>query len=415
MEAKVISFSDHSTAEAVLTRMNTDALAVGTPIRDGMEIPAQDEWSVAKQKSTSIEELMKPIRPFLNDQRVMELVINRPGELCIETAKGWLLVDCPEMNFDRCISLAGAIATCTEQVINEKNPLLSATLPTDERVQIVIPPTVEAGLVSYTFRKPSKQVRTIADFENDGLFKLESATANRKAAVGPFAPIEDCGVKLLVDSPDEVVEHADLLEWYEIELLKLLWSGKIADFLRGVVRHKRNVAVAGATGSGKTTFMKGVMQECSPTERLISIEDAREIFLPRHPNKVHLLYSKGGQGVATVTASKLLVSCLRMKPDRILLAEIREGECYDFLRVAASGHPGSITSLHAGTCLEAFEQMGLMIRQSEAGAGLAHAETQRLLRMLLDVIVQFKKDGGRRRVAEIYYRPLLKQMTIKPA
>jgi type IV secretion system protein VirB11 len=151
------------------------------------------------------------------------------------------------------------------------------------------------------------------------------------------------------------------------------------------------------------------VQECSPAERLVTIEDAREIFLPNHPNRVHLLYSKNGQGVAQVTAQMLLVSCLRMKPDRILLAEVREGECYDFLRTAASGHPGSITSLHAGTCAEAFEQMGLMIRQSVAGAGLSHSETQRLLRLLVDVVVQYKKDHRGRRVSEIYYRPLRKK------
>lgn len=358
--------------------------------------------------ASSVEQLMKPLRPYLDDPRVMELCINRPGELFLETSEGWIVTQCASMDYAACVSLAGAIATATEQSVSEHRPLLSATLETQERVQIVLPPSVEKGLCSYTFRKPSKQIWTLADFSKQGLFGTASDVVRTKTLT--TAPLLVPGaVKLWTDTPEEVYEHQDLLEPFEISLLQMLWSGRYAEFMKSAVLHRRNLAVAGATGSGKTTFMKGIMQECPRSERLITIEDAREIFLPNHPNKVHLLYSKGGQGVSSVDATKLLVSCLRMKPDRILLAEIREGECYDFLRVAASGHPGSITSLHAGTCMEAFEQMGLMIRQSPAGAGLSHPETQRLLRLLLDVIVQYAKHDGRRRVTEIFYRPLQKK------
>jgi type IV secretion system protein VirB11 len=258
---------------------------------------------------------------------------------------------------------------------------------TGERIQIVLPPAVEQGYVSITLRKPSTTIYTLEDFEQQGLFR---------------------NVEVICDDPGEFTGKFSLDE-HEQVLMQLLLGGRIKEFLCQAVRRKRNIVVSGATGSGKTTFMKGVIQECPIDEHLITIEDAREIFLPRHPHKTHLLYSKGEQGLAKVTAQKLLVSCLRMKPDRILLAEIREGECYDFLRTAASGHPGSITSMHAGTCAEAFEQMGLMIRQSEAGSGLSHTETQRLLRLLVDVVVQYVKDSGGRRVSQIYYRPLRKK------
>lgn len=401
-EVRVLSFTEHAPLQ--------DVLAGATIIDDDVTLPAETA-TATQQVSTSVAELMAPLRPFLDDARVLELAINQPGELFLETTQHWMRVPCQEMDFRHCLSLANAIATATNQTINETTPILSATLATQERVQIVIPPTVEDGLVSFTFRKPSKTIWTLDDFTRQGVFNRSNAvqTADEATDWDNHSQIKPCGVHLNVDSPDEVRDKRHLLEPFEIELLQLLWSGQIAQFMKQAVKTRRNLAVSGATGSGKTTFMKGIMQECSRAERLITIEDAREIFLPNHPNKVHLLYSKGGQGVATVTASKLLVSCLRMKPDRILLAEIREAECYDFLRVAASGHPGSITSLHAGSCMEAFEQMGLMIRQSEAGAGLAHAETQRLLRLLLDVIVQYSKQGGRRCVTEIYYRPLRKK------
>jgi type IV secretion system protein VirB11 len=343
---------------------------------------------------------LRPIQHLLNQSDITELVINRPGYVCVEAGTQWHELHVPEMTLNHCLSLATAVATFTGQGISEKCPSLSATLATGERMQFVIPPAVEQGTISVTIRKPSKKIFALEDFEAQGLF-------------------ED--VELICDTPEDVhAKGAPPLDPDEQALLKLLWNGCTVDFLRQAVRRRRTMVVSGATGSGKTTFMKGVMQECPISERLITIEDAREIFLPRHPNKVHLLYSKGDQGVARVTAAQLLVACLRMRPDRILLAEIREGEAYFFLRTAASGHPGSITSMHAGTVAEAWEQMALMIRQSEAGAGLEHAEVHRLLRLLVDVIVQYAKDPhsacthhrSNRRVSQIYYRPLRKRREV---
>lgn len=342
----------------------------------------------ATHESDSVEHFMGMLRPFLALAEVTEVVINRPGTVCIETTDGWSEFDMPDLTMDRMMFLATAVATQTKQVISDEKPILSATLATGERIQIVIPPAVEPDLISITLRKPSTKIWRLDDFERQGLFT---------------------DVEVVTDSREDVAKSSHRLDDTERALLELLWCGSVAQFMREAVIFRRNIVVSGRTGSGKTTFMKGIIQECSPAERLVTIEDAREIFLPDHPNRVHLLYSKNNQGVAQVTAQMLLVSCLRMKPDRILLAEVREGECYDFLRTAASGHPGSITSLHAGTCAEAFEQMGLMIRQSTAGVGLSHNETQRLLRLLVDVVVQYQRDHRGRRVSELYYRPLRKK------
>jgi type IV secretion system protein VirB11 len=95
-----------------------------------------------------------------------------------------------------------------------------------------------------------------------------------------------------------------------------------------------------------------------------------------------------------------------MRPDRIMLAEVRDEECFFFVRSAASGHPGSMTTLHAGSTEEAFAQMALMIRQSPGGAGLAFSEIDRLLRMTVDVVVQFGNDPARgRHISGLYYEP----------
>jgi type IV secretion system protein VirB11 len=147
------------------------------------------------------------------------------------------------------------------------------------------------------------------------------------------------------------------------------------------------------------------VEEVPQRERLITIQDTAELTLPHHPNAVHLFYSKDAQGTARVTAKSLLEACLRMRPDRIFLAEVRGDECFHFVRLAASGHPGSITSVHAGSCTLAFEQMALMIRETGAGAGLRLDEIKRLLSLVVDIVVQFDRDERGRFISEILYEP----------
>ena len=141
---------------------------------------------------------------------------------------------------------------------------------------------------------------------------------------------------------------------------------------------RKNILVSGPTGSGKTTWTKALIREIPRDERLITIEDAQELVLDRHPNHVRLFYTKDDQGLARVTPKQLLESCLRMKPDRILLAELRAEEAFDYLRNVNSGHPGSITSVHAASAELAFEQLVLLVKQSRARPGAARAPTSRI-------------------------------------
>ena len=118
--------------------------------------------------------------------------------------------------------------------------------------------------------------------------------------------------------------------------------------------------MSGATGSGKTTFAKALIRHIPASERLITIEDARELTVP-HRNAVHLLYAKDGQGLAQVGARELLESALRMRPDRILLQELRDASAFFYLRNVNTGHPGSITTVHADSAALAFEQLTLLV------------------------------------------------------
>jgi len=141
---------------------------------------------------------------------------------------------------------------------------------------------------------------------------------------------------------------------------------------------------------------------------LITIEDVEELILQRHPNHVRLLYSKGDQGLAKVTPKLLLESCLRMRPDRVFLSELRSDEAFDYLRVIAA-HPGSITSVHGSTARLALVQIMLLVKQSEAGQSLATEDVWSLLYSLVDVVLQFGFDGKKRFVKELWYEPTLKR------
>jgi type IV secretion system protein VirB11 len=340
-----------------------------------LDVAGGDGW---RGDATSVVEFLRPLREQLDADGVLEVCVNRPGELLVETARGWHVVAAPDMTLERCQSLATAVATYCDQQVNQERPLLSATLPSGERIQFVIPPAVTRGTVSVTVRKPSDLIRQLADFERDGLFE-------RTATVTRTVP-------------------SDLLP-FEQELVSLKDARHYAEFLRLAMRKHQTIVVSGKTGSGKTTFIKGLVEEVPRHERLITIEDTAELTLPNHPNVVHLFYSKDAQGTARVTAKSLLEACLRMKPDRIFLAEVRGDECFYFVRLAASGHPGSITSVHAGSCALALEQMSLMIRESGAGGGLRMDEIKCLLRVVIDVIVQFDRDERGRFISELFYEP----------
>ena len=110
-----------------------------------------------------------------------------------------------------------------------------------------------------------------------------------------------------------------------------------------------------------------------------------------------------------------LESCLRMKPDRILLAELRGEEAFDYLRNVNSGHPGSITSIHAASAELAFEQLVLLVKQSRAGQELAREEIKHLLYLLIDVVVQFGEDHRQSCIQEILYDPDRKHRTLAAA
>jgi type IV secretion system protein VirB11 len=324
--------------------------------------------------SSALTLTLQGLRPLLADRDVMEICINRPQEAYLETSRGWRREVLPFADFDWCIRVAKLVANSTQQRVDATSPLLSAALPTGERVQIILPPATTAGCVAIAIRRPAEQVWSIEELASRGIFRR---TRHAQSAL------------------DET----------EQELLRLLAANEFEAFMRLAVRSRKNIVVSGPTGSGKTTWTKALIREIPPDERLVTIEDAQELMLDRHPNHVRLFYSKDDQGLARVTPKQLLESCLRLKPDRILLAELRAEEAFDYLRNVNSGHPGSITSIHATSAELAFEQLVLLVKQNAGGRELARADIKSLLYMLVDVVIQFGVERHERFIKEIWYDP----------
>ena len=316
----------------------------------------------------ALQTYLRPVEPFFAVDGVEEVSINEPGGLWVENRGTMTYYEVPELNFTHLHGLARLVSQSTDQIISEEAPLLSATLPNGYRIQIVFPPVVAKGTVAMSIRKPSILQYTIDEYDQMGMFHavIEGSSGGER----------------------------------DILIKQLLKEGKIKDFLEACIVFRKNIVISGGTSTGKTTFTNALLRSIPSEERLITVEDAREIVLNEHPNKLHLIASKGGQGRANVTTQNLIEACLRLRPERIIVGEIRGAEAFSFLRAINTGHPGSICTLHADTPEMAIEQMKLMVMQ--AGLGMPPDDVREYIKRVVDVIIQLKRsDGGKRFISEI--------------
>lgn len=319
----------------------------------------------------ALRTFLGPLTPFLARPEINEVSVNRPGEVFVDNAGTTERLAVPSLDYAHLLRLASLIAYETHQVVDETKPLLSAWLPSGQRAQIVMPPACEAGTVVMSFRRQAERQYTLEDYERQGMFEAV-----------------------------EIVQD-DALSPEDQELGELLAARRLKDFLRRAVRCRKNIVVSGSTNSGKTTFINTLLREVPQDERLLTIEDVRELRVTA-PNAAHLLASKGGQAVAKVTIQDLLEACLRLRPDRIILGELRGAEAASFLHAINSGHPGSLTSVHADSPGLAFERLALMVMQGNTS--LSREQILAYLRGVVDIVVQVRKIGGRRKVAGVYYK-----------
>lgn len=342
-----------------------------------------------------VNELLRPLASFLAIPGATEIVVNRPGEVFVEAGPLWTRHAAPALTLERCWSLANAIASYTSQRIDSETPLLSAQLPGGQRMQIIVPPAAERDTVSLTIRIPDAETRSFGEYQTQGFFGryVWARPVHAEARNNDLRPVQR-----------RLIEHLE--------------QNRLAEFLVLAIQARQNIVFVGDTGSGKTSLMKAACQNIPHEERLVTIEDVRELLLAQHPNRVHLLYSKGSQGQAGVTPAALIACAMRMKPDRVLLAELRGSEAFDFLKLLTTGHSGSISSFHAESCALAVERYVLMCKEHEQAAIYDADGLKRLVSLTIDVIVHIEvervyDDRGEplrkaRYVSEVHYDPVAK-------
>lgn len=307
---------------------------------------------------------LEPLAPFLSRPDVTDIYVNRPGEVWIEALGGVPeRVEVPELTVRTLARLARQIAALNAQGISREHPLLSGSLPDGSRVQLVLPPATR-GEIALAIRRHVSAGLSLRDYHEAGAFDVTIRSYNAARPDAPTGAID----------------------------------GDVMELLRSAVRDRRNILISGGTSTGKTTFLNALMREIPSDERLILIEDTAELRLA-HTNAIGLLAARGSLGEADVTAEDLLIASLRMRPDRIILGEMRGKEAMTFLRAVNTGHPGSLSTIHADTPERAIDQLALLVLQ--AGANLQWDDVVRYVTRSLDLIVQLKREKGQRIVDSI--------------
>lgn len=308
---------------------------------------------------------LAPLQEWLAQADVTDLYINRPGELWVERlGRVPEAVAVPALTREVLTRLVRQVAATSAQGISREHPLLSASLPGGERVQVILPPATR-GEIAIAIRKHVIAGLSLEDYAETGAFADADliAAGQGPASRPPLDPAE----------------------------------GPVA-MLRRAVQERRNILVSGGTATGKTTFLNTLLREVGHEERLVLIEDTPELQID-HPNAVGLIAVRGAMGEADVTAEDLLTASLRMRPDRIVLGEVRGVEAISFLRAVNTGHPGSMSSIHADSPLRAIDQLALLVMQ--AGTRMGWDDVVTYVRRSLDVVVQLEHRHGRRRIAQV--------------
>ena len=340
---------------------------------------------------TALRNFLKPIGGLLADEAITDISINQPGEVWTLSHEGKRVHRIPELSLFHCKQLANTIATFNGKAIDPTRPILSGALPDGERVEVVIPPRCAPGTVVLSIRKPSVTDKTLSDLDRQGSF-----------ATAEFVSLSKYERSTIDELP---------LRPFERNLLRMALDTDWHLFLETAVQHRANIIISGKTGSGKTTATKALIGCIPADERLVTIEDVPELPMRDRKDKVHFFYTRSETGDKDASAKSVLTSCMRHNPDRILLAELRGDETWEYVQSINSGHPGSISTVHANDALMTFDRLTTLIMNSPVGALLGEKYVTRSLFKTIDLVLYYHK----RKLREVYYDPLFKRDLISAA
>lgn len=306
--------------------------------------PDEREWVI----SSVLDDVagLGPLQPLLEDDSVTEIMVNGCRSAYFERAGKLNPMENLFESDEQIRILIDRIIAPLGRRIDERSPIVNGRLKSGYRVNAVIPPIALDGPI-LTIRKFSDRITSLK----------------------------------------ELVELGSLPEWY-------------AQLLSCAVALRQDLAVAGGTGSGKTTLLNALSCEIPMNERIVTIEDSAELKFVRHPHVVRLEAREASiEGEGAISIRDLVANALRMRPDRIVVGEVRGAECIDMLSSMQTGHDGSLTTLHAGSEEEAVVRLVLLARY---GINLPSELIEEQVALALDGIVMSERHADGRRFVSSY-------------
>ncbi|WP_268808104.1 P-type DNA transfer ATPase VirB11 [Caballeronia terrestris] len=311
---------------------------------------------------------LAPLLRYLEDPDVFEVRVNKFGQVVTARTDGRERHDEPAITPAYVNNLTNTLLSYNGL---GPSPIIDVKLPNGTRGVIVRPPAVLEGTVLICFRKHLQVSKGLEQLRDEGRFD----NAKRRT-------IEDM---LKLDPVEE-------------RLLGLLDRGDVVEFMREVVRSKKNICVSGKTGSGKSTLTRTLLAEVPPTERVLLLEDVHEVEADNQHEVGYMMY---GKQEGRISAKECLTAAMRLSPDRIFLTELRDDAAWDYLTGANTGHPGGIFSTHADNAATTFARIATLVKASEVGRTVDYDVILKTVITTVDVVIYMAE----REVKEIYYDP----------
>ncbi len=323
-----------------LSRMNDQDLE--TKIEELVTERIGNQYCSIEQRVSIVQEIYSSIRGFglldtiMNDDSITEIMINGPDHIFIEQNGRLFRMDKKFESQRRLEDVIQRIVGMAGREVNQANPICDTRLPDGSRVNVVLPPIALCG-PTLTIRKFSKTPMTI----------------------------------------QKLIEYGSLTQ-------------EIADKLQILVKAKYNIFISGGTGSGKTTFLNALSNYIPKDERVITIEDSAELQITGIENLVSLeTRNANASGAGQITIRDLIKSSLRMRPERIIVGEVRGGEALDMLQAMNTGHDGSLSTGHANSTEDMLSRLETMVLQGAAGLPLAAIRQQ--IASAVDIIIHLSR------------------------
>lgn len=321
-------------------------------IYEVLQEASQEEYLPLDQKTMLGKELFNAFRKldllqeFLEDDDITEIMINGTQNIFIEKAGRISQSDKRFLSADKLEDVIQQIVAGSNRLVNEASPIVDARLADGSRVNVVLPPVALNGPI-VTIRKFAK----------------------------------------------EVITMNKLMEWQSI-------NSEVSGFLASLVAAGYNIFISGGTGSGKTTFLNALSQYIPKNERIITIEDNAELQIQNIKNLVRLEARNANvEGTGEVTIRDLIKSALRMRPDRIIVGEVRSAEAIDMLQALNTGHDGSLSTGHANSPKDMISRLETMVLM---GMDLPLPAIERQIASGLDIIVHLGRLRDKsRKVLEV--------------